>query len=427
MIANAKNQKVVSIGGKAGKRIERAAKAVNRDAKEVERLPFDLSALEEEGVFVNVDASGFGMLNRRLDWQALGIRLPEDTDIAFHPPRCGVLPNRYRRPLLTPAAQAHQALHKYSYHFRLTETLFETPAYRWLTWRAFSEFEGAFAAARSALDAAKREVLENYDQIRAEVLATFTHLAEDSAQRLLATGIVVPSDFRERIKTGVLDALPGEDELREGLSLRFQVGVILLGSEMLREQRRAARERNLIEREQTELGRIRAQERIAAEAAQQQLWAARERVRLSLAADAEERRREAEIKERIRQLKLEAARQKLQETLSPLQEGAMQLRASVYESAVAIHEALSKNEYLPGATARKTHRMAHWFRLMNFQSDSDLEKLITRLEQLAATGAGKKRTADNGQVKLVLDDIIELCYRDAQSLAQPTRLGALEL
>jgi len=427
MIITAKKQKVVAIGGQAGKRALRAAKAVNRDQQEVEQLPFDLSALEEEGVFVNVDASGFGMLNRRLDWQALGIRLPEDTDIAFHPPRCGVLPNRYRRPLLTPAAQAHQALHKYSYHFRLTETLFETPAYRWLTWRAFSEFEAAFAAAQGALDAAKREVLENYGQIRGEVLATFTHLAEDSAQRLLATGIVVPSDFRERIKTGVLDALPGEDEVREGLSLRFQVGVILLGSEMLREQRRAARERNLIEREQTELEQIRAQDRIAAEAAQQQLWAERERVRLSLAVDAEERRREAETKERIRQLKLEAARQKLQETLSPLQEGAMQLRASIYESAVAIHEALSKNEYLPGATARKARSMAHWFRLMNFQSDDELEHLISRLEQLAATGAGKKRKAEGGQVKQVLDDIIELCYRDAQNLVAPSRLNALEL
>jgi hypothetical protein len=31
-----------------------------------------------------------------------------------------------------PAARAHAALHRYSYRFRLTETLFETPAYRWV-------------------------------------------------------------------------------------------------------------------------------------------------------------------------------------------------------------------------------------------------------------------------------------------------------
>ncbi|MGI8567325.1 MAG: hypothetical protein ACR2LZ_12680 [Pyrinomonadaceae bacterium] len=426
MISKAKN-KVIPINGKAQKRAERAASRAGRATEEVERLPFDLSALEEEGVFVNVDASGFGMLNRRLDWQALGIRLPEDTDVAFHPPRCGVLPNRYRRPLLTPTTAAHAALHKYSYHFRLTETVFETPAYRWIPWRAFAEFEAAFGAAKDNLETAKREVLKDYDAIRQEVRDTFKNLAEDSAQRLLATGIVVAQDFCERIEAGVLDALPSENELRDGLSLRFQVGVILLGSEMLREQRRAVRERSLIEREQATRGIAEAGERAAADVIQQQLWAERERVRLSLAAEAEEMRREAETKERIRQLKLEAAREKLQETLSPLQEGAAQLRASVYESAVAIHEALAKNEYLPGATAKKACNMAHWFRLMNFQSDTDLEKLITRLEQLAVTGAGKKRTAGNGQVKGVLDNIIELCYRDANALAQPTRLGALEL
>jgi hypothetical protein len=423
-----KKDNVRQFGSRAQRRARQAAELTGRAAEEVERLPFDLSALEEEGVFVNVDASGTGMLNRRLDWQALGIRLPEDTDIAFHRPRCGVLPNRYRRPLQLPAAQAHAALHKYSYQFRLTETLFETPAYRWIPWRAFSEFEAAFQSAVSNLESAKQEVLKNYDSIRQEVLDTFTKLGDDSAQRLLATGIVVPADFQERIKTNVLDALPGEEELRGHLSLRFQVGVILLGSEMLREQRRAAHERHRIEREQAEHELTQKKERVTADALQQQLWAERERVRLSVAAEEEERRREAETKERIRQLKLEAAREKLEETLSPLQEGAAQLRASVYASAVAIHEALTKNDYLPGATARKARGMARWFRLMNFQSDDDLEQLVTRLEQLAATGAGrKKQAADGGQVKEVLDQIIELCYRDARDLAQPTRLGALEL
>jgi hypothetical protein len=100
-----------------------AAARTDRRAEEIERLPFDLSALKEEGVFINVDATGFGILDRRLDWQAFGVELPEDTDVAFTPPRCGLPPNRFRRPLLTPVSQAHTALRRYSYHFRLTETL----------------------------------------------------------------------------------------------------------------------------------------------------------------------------------------------------------------------------------------------------------------------------------------------------------------
>lgn len=412
----------------ADARAERAARRVNRKTEEVERLPFDLSALEEEGAFINVDASGFGMLDRRLDWQAVGITLPKETDVAFRPPRCGILPNRYRRPLVAPAQAAHAALHKYSYQFRLTETLFETPSYRWIPWRAFGAFETAFNEASVKLETAKNNVLDNYDAIRAEVLDTFARLANDSAQRLLATGVVVPPDFREVLTTNVLDRLPSEHELRDRLVLRYQVGVILLGSEMLREQRLALEERQLLERTQSEGNLARSRERAAEEIVQQELWTVRESARQRLAAEREEQQREAETKDRLRQLKIEAAREKLQETLSPLQEGAAQLRAQVYESATAMHNAIVKNGYLPGATAKKARGMARWFRLMNFQSDGDLDALIADLERLATASAGKKkRSASSTSVRAVLDDIIELCYADANSLTEPSRLAALEI
>jgi hypothetical protein len=86
---------------------------------------------------------------------------------------------------------------------------------------------------------------------------------------------------------------------------------------------------------------------------------------LKLESEEADQKREAEVKERIRQMKLDAAREKLQETLSPLQEGAAQLRAQIYESAVSMHEALQKHDYLPGATAKKARNLAQWFRLMN--------------------------------------------------------------
>jgi len=87
-------------------RAKRAADHIGAETAEIERLPFDLSVLEDEGLFVNVDAQGFGLLDRRLDWQALGITLPRQSDVAFRPPRCGLLPDRYRLPLLRPAARA---------------------------------------------------------------------------------------------------------------------------------------------------------------------------------------------------------------------------------------------------------------------------------------------------------------------------------
>src|SRR5437762_7055719 len=77
-------------------RAQQAASHAGVHVGEIERLPFDLSALESEGVFVNVDARNFGLLDRRLDWRALGVTLPRRGDLAFRPPRCGLVPDRYR-------------------------------------------------------------------------------------------------------------------------------------------------------------------------------------------------------------------------------------------------------------------------------------------------------------------------------------------
>jgi len=93
-----------------------------------------------------------------------------------------------------------------------------------------------------------------------------------------------------------------------------------------------------------------------------------------------------------------------------------------------MQEALQKHDFLPGATAKKARNLVRWFRLMNFQSDEELEQLLGNLERLAAKPSGKsKRAASNAAVKEVLDDIVQLCYRDAHELSQPNRLAALEI
>jgi hypothetical protein len=178
---------------------------------------------------------------------------------------------------------------------------------------------------------------------------------------------------------------------------------------MLAEQRRAREERErLLEAE----GALR-----LAEQRQQ---------RRQLAAEEAERQREAAVKERLRQLKLEAARERLQEALSPLEEGARQLHAAVYEAASAIRTSLQQRGHLHGATARKARALARWFRLMSWQSDAELETLLGELEILAHRPTGKQRP-DPGPLDEVLGDIIARCYADARALAEPHRLGALEL
>src|ERR1700694_2627150 len=400
-------------------RAEQAADRTGQALTEIERLPFDLSALEQDGIFLNVDARNFGLLDRRLDWQALGISLPRTGDVAFRPPRCGLVPDRYRLPLLRPADRAHAALHKFSYHFRLVETVFETPAYRWVPWRAWPEFERDFNAARTQLHVALDAYEADYDAIRKTVLETFRQLAADSARRLEDTGNPVMPDFEDAVVKEVMATIPSP-------TLRSRVGVIQLGSEMIGEQRKAAEERRQLEsieaERRLEEHRQHAQERIV----QEVLWAEQERVRRQLAGEESERRQEAAVKERLRQLKLEAARERLQEALSPLEEGAKQLNAAVFEAATAIRTSLQKHQALHGSSAKKARELSRWFRLMVWQGDQQLEVLVRELEQLASMPTTKKRKRAPGPLDHVLSDIIALTYADAQAFVEPNRMAALE-
>ena len=84
------------------------------------------------------------------------------------------------------------------------------------------------------MNKAKQTVLDAYDEIRDEVVVAFSQVAADSARRLAATQATVPVDFEDRLIDWALNTFPTRDDLRNKLTLRFQVGVILLGSEMLR-------------------------------------------------------------------------------------------------------------------------------------------------------------------------------------------------
>jgi len=408
-------------------RVERAAEQLRVSADEVERLPFDLSVLNDGGIWVNVDASGFGLLDRRLDWRALGVALPRQGDFAFRPPRHGLVPDRYRLPLLRPADRAHAALQRYSYHFRVVESVFESPAYRWVPWRAWPAFEERFQAERTALAQALDTYAADFGPIQAQAEQTFSRLIADSARRLAATGQPVPAGFGDNLLREMLAALPAPDQLRHRLVLRYRVGVFWLGSEMLGEQRQAAEERRRLESIEADRQLERTRRAAEARLVQEQLWAAQQSMRAQARAEEQERQREAAIKDRLRQLKLEAARERLQDTLSPIEEGARQLQATVFEAAVAIRNSLRKNRALHGSSARKVRDLAQWFAAMNWTDDRQLETLIGELESLARRPLSKKRKRDPGPIDSVLSDIIALTYSSAESVLEPSRMAALEL
>jgi hypothetical protein len=414
-----------SLPSPAYTRTQDAALRLDIEAQEIEQLPFDLSVLENDGIFINVDSKGFGMLDRRLDWSALGITIPKESAVAFHPPRIGVLPNKYRLPLQRPASQAHTALNKYGYRFRLTETLFQTPEYRWVCWQAFSQFEEEFNNAQQALNKAKANTLEHYDEILEQVHATFSQLAVDSARRLQATTAEpLPIDFHSRIVEGALKLIPSRKDIEEGLTLRFTPGVILLGSEMIAEQRRAAEQKRELAQLEAETDAIHAESRRKNHLEQMSILAEEERLRQQTRFQMEELERERATKERIRQLKIEAARERLNETLSPLTEGMQQLHLKIYEAAQAMRDTLQDARFVPGATARSARELSRWFKLMNFQNDSQLEQLLEELNTLASA---HKSTRSPGDITEVLNDIVRATQKNARELLKRNRFDAIEV
>jgi hypothetical protein len=379
-------------------------------------MPFDLTALEQAGIFLNIDATGFSVLSRQLDWQSLGIELPKEQAVHLSPPRTGLLPDNYRKPLQRAASRAHNALDRYSFRFALCETVLGSSEYRWIPFTAFEAFEKEFVAALENLARAKASVIENYDEILETLRGTFRQLATDSADRLAATVKDEPFDRDEFINTTVARAMqmvPTPPVIRDGMRIKMRPKVILLGSEMRAEQTRAAKlelETQTTNRAQTEIAiEIEAQKEIA---------------EIKVKTAFEDEKREQELKERIRQIKIEAVKREVESSISPLKEGLDQLNSTIYEAAKEMAEKLNDSKFVPGGTAKRAREMYRWFKLMNFTGDVEVETVLAELNKIASTEA---KTRSAAEMKEAVDAVVLATSKRARKLLKTEQLDALEL
>lgn len=394
---------------------EQAAVNLGIVKEDVETIPFDLSQLETEGIFLNIDASGFGVLERQLEWKTLGVKLPEQAAVRVSPPRAGLLPDVYRRKLLRASHQAHTALNRYGFRFTLCETVWGTSEYKWIPWNAFELFEREYKRACETLAQAKAEILANYDDILTTMRRSFADLAEDSSKRFEATSDE-PFDreeFTSAVVARAMGMIPTTDMIRDGLTIAMKPKVIVLGSEILAEQNRS-RELSL--------------ERVKIEAE-------REGVRLELDSKTRieqlkitdfesEQRREREVKERIRQMKIEAAKDAAVEAVSPIKEGLEQITAKLYEAAREMAEKLTEADFVPGGLAKRARQMCEWYQLMNFTGDASLETVLDNLQTAAGREAKLRSTAE---MRAVLNDVMRATTVQSKRLLDEDRLSALEL
>ncbi|HQU94256.1 MAG TPA: hypothetical protein PLK77_18305 [Pyrinomonadaceae bacterium] len=396
-------------------RKDNAAIELGISLDEVEALPFDLSTLESEGIFMNIDCRGFGSLVRQLEWKTLGVQLPENTAVRVSPPRAGLLPDVYRNRLMRGAAQAHNALNKFGFRFTLCETVWGTSEYKWIPWTAFDSFEKAYLQACETLAKAKAEVLEKYDEIFEVLVDSFRKLAEGSADRFWATEDD-PFDREGFINAIVAQAqgmVPTREMIRDGLVITMKPKVIILGSEMIAERNLAkslALETTRINVEQTKLDlEIDAKRRI-------------EEIKVDEVTA--ETRREREVKERIREMKIEAAQREAEEAVSPIKEGFAQITAKIFESASEMAERMKDAEFVSGSLAKRARQMCEWYQLMNFTGDTSLEKVLEQL-QTAAGREAKQRSPE--EMRTALSDLLRMTSIHSKKLLDEDRLTALEL
>lgn len=394
---------------------EKAAVNLGLTAAEVETMPFDLSQLETEGIFLNVDCRGFSTLERQIEWKSLGVELPAQGAIKLSPPRVGLLPDSFRRKLMRAASRAHHALNKFSFRFTLCETIWGTSEYKWIPWNAFENFELEYKKALETLAAAKAEVLANYDEILLTLRKSFADLAEDSAKRLDAT-LEIPVNKEEFVETVVAYAIgmiPTREMIRDGLTISMKPKVIVLGSEMLAEQQQA-KTLNL------ETAKIEAEH----QSVHLELDTKTRIEQLKIHDFELEQRREQEVKERIRQMKIEAAKDAANEAVSPIKEGLDQITAKIFEAAQEMATKLTGADFVPGALAKRARQMCEWYRLMNFTDDTSLEDVLQRLETAAGADA---KVRSRVEMQSALNDVLRATSLQSKRLLDEDRLSALEI
>ncbi|MCL5265552.1 MAG: hypothetical protein M1343_10270 [Chloroflexi bacterium] len=391
----------------------RHAEKLGVEPERVELVRLQLAKLAEDGTLVDIDAIGLSRFTRRLSWEDLGVKPPAGKAIKFTPGQNGLIPNRYLAPMESAAHAARQALEDLSFDI----TGFQP--YRWVPFLAWKEWRRRFTAADAELQKAKDAILADYDAIRDEMAQAFERMARDAALRYRAVGQEVPDEWIESVVKRYLGAMPSREDV-EAVRLIWRPGMLVRDSqiqeEMLEVSRIEAKREAIQARKRLELEEI--------DSRQRQLTLAEEMVRRNAS-------EELEAKRRMRDEAMRRYREQLKEMAFPFQEAWDQLRARVYEDAIAIAESIKKNGYLRGKTAQRAVRVARTFRLLDSQDDAELAGLLGQLEKMATAPIPKRsRKRELAPINSILDEISRLTHASALEMRrrlEPSRFKALEL
>ncbi|HIC92923.1 MAG TPA: hypothetical protein EYP09_01550 [Anaerolineae bacterium] len=359
----------------------------------VDLVQMDLDVLLELGTLVDLDVRGISSFTRRATWEELGVPEEAARRARFTRGVKNLIPKPYIAAFRSLETRARRWLDAHSFDV----TGFRP--YRYVPFTAYEAWRKGHEKLVKEWEMLKLKLLFEY---RFHLVPTleedFREAALEAARALRLRG-KKREEFAAQVVERARAAMPSYQALCQGLTLDYRAGLLLSRARIEKELLAAA---ELEAKRRQALARARAAEAKAAH---------RER-----------------LLEEMRKAELEHYREQLRRMASPIAEVFHQLRAQMYEDAVAVLETMKKNDgKLIGPAVRRARSMVQTFRLLNALDDRGLEKLLDEIERQLTAAPSEKRSA---QVEDTLRQIAHLTRRSAaevRKLAAPSRWGALRL
>jgi hypothetical protein len=425
-------------------RIAEHAARTGIEEERVHAIRYDVSAMKDLGLLIDIDLHGFTMFNMRASHTELGIpktdtrarRITSGTKYLIsidYIKRLNALDSRFRKSLV-----------------RKTFDVEGFRPFRWMPYTAYEAWREEWDALQEELETLKDDIIDNYPQIRAALREDFSEIGRESWDAHMARydgagvlelpdGTFVHSreEMADYVVNRILDRLPTTKAVRAGIHADYKNGLILAQSEIEAEQ--MAAERLRAQQAEERARRAYADERAAAD---RRVAQEEERVQMRLMHEDEQAERdrirqdveEREIKLRaMHDAEMEHAREQLRRMGSPLQEFFDQMRAQIYDAVTSISAGIAKHGYLHGSTAKQADGLLETYQLlgagMDHELEAALEDLQSRLDRRVTNEKGKE-TRDTDAIAAELDRIEEMLRNSKERVERAqgsSRAGALML
>ncbi len=384
-------------------------------------VAIELNQLREQGILIDLNVSGIGMLSKTLTWLETGINdLEGDKRAENYTKGMKLL---YPEPIIRKLKSVESRMRQLIANYTFDITGFHP--YRWLPFTAYDAWRSKFDALVAEFGEVKADMIEGHDRYVREMAVEYREIAEASWKSLTQgraclkierKGVIVSMSKGEYVESFVATTvaqIPSAEKIAERLQAGYITAMVYGSSDFAADDAKAQllRERTRAEMERTRVENRRLNMRLEAEEARRRLDA-----------------REREIKiQAMRDAEMEHARTQLAQLASPFQEVFQSLRERFAADAQALLESIQKNGYVRGKVAEKGRGLIEFFDLMAIHDDDELRSALVSLKQkLEPSSSDTPR--DTEGIKSILTQIADMADAETRDLTMgPTKFSIVDV